>query len=230
MSAELAHLEGVGDRWRFATGCAAVTVMPTRSGRVNAAAIVAVGGCAAAAGYFVRQVPFVATPTLAVLIAILAGYLGLALVTPPVLNAERHARRIAVGAAASLALGLLGASRVALDGVGVAPYLLLAPPAILCAAAALGARRSVRVGIETAVWATLLGTLTAFAVALFEALHWHRSGSGLLLDGEAPYSAATNLGDLVVCLAALPLWWAPFALIGALAGARTRLTSVHRPS
>jgi hypothetical protein len=230
MSAELAHVEDVGARWRFAAGCAAVAVTPTRGGRVNAATIVAVAGSAAAASYFVGQVPGIAPATLAVLIGLLGGYLGLALLTPPALNAERDARGIAVGAAAVLALGLLGASRVALDGVGVAPYLLLAPPVILVGAAALGARRSLRGGIQTAAWATLLGTLTTFAVGLFEALHWHQTGAGLLLDAEAPYRAATNFGDLVLCLVVLPLWWAPFALIGALAWARRFPTWVHHPS
>jgi hypothetical protein len=152
-----------------------------------------------------RELPYVGNPVL----VLLCGYLGLALVTPPVLNAERDARGIAAGAAAAVALGLLGASRVALDGVGVVPYLLLAPPAILCRAAALGAHRSLRGGIETAAWATLLGTLTTFAVGLFEALHWHQAGAGLLLDADAPSPASTNFGDLVFCLVALPLWWAP---------------------
>jgi hypothetical protein len=136
MSAELAQVEGVGARWRFAVGCAAMAVTPTRGGRVNAATILAVTGCAAASAYFVAQVPRVAPATLAVLIALLGGYLGLALVTPPALNAERHARGIAAGTSAVLALGLLGASRVGLGGVGVAPFLLLGPPAVLCAAAA----------------------------------------------------------------------------------------------
>jgi hypothetical protein len=76
----------------------------------------------------------------------------------------------------------------------------------------------------------VLGTLTTVAVGLVEALHWHESGAGLLLDAEAPHPAATNLGDLVFCLVALPLWWAPYARIGALAGTCRRLTSVQRPS
>ena len=209
MSAELAHVHGAAARWRFAAGCARVAITPARTDRVDTATVAAVASCAAVAAYFLGRVPDVSPSARAALAAVLGGCLALALVTPPMLVAGREVRAIATGAAALLALGLVFVSRVALDGV--APYLLLAPPALLCAAAALAARRSLRAGLQAAAWATLLGSLTVFTAGLVESL------AG---DTEAPYSAAANFGELVSCLVVLPLWWAPFALIGAVVAAR----------
>jgi hypothetical protein len=217
MTAELAHIEGARERWRFAAGCALIPVR-ARPTAVGVAAVAAVAGCAAVAVHFALEQPGanLGPVAAAVLVAALAGSLWLALFPPPLLAA----RGAAVVVALLVGAGLLAASRLALTsefglGSGIFFYLFVACPLLVAAAAAQAARHSLLAGVQTAVWATVLGTLTVFCVGLLEALHWHGATGLLIFDGEGGRPAGTNLTDFITGLVVLPLWWLAFGVIGA---------------
>jgi hypothetical protein len=225
MTAELASVEDPRERWRFAAGCAlvALTPRPGRPTAVGVAAVAAVAGCVALAAHFELEQPGARLGPVgtALLVAVLAGSLWLALCPPPALAA----RGLAVGVALLVGAGLVGASRLALTsefglGSGIFFYLFLACPLLLAAVGA--ASRSLLAGVQTVVWATVLGTLTVFCVGLAEALHWHDATGLLIFDGEGGRPVGTNLPDFVTGLFVLPLWWLAFGLIGAAARNRPR--------
>jgi hypothetical protein len=95
------------------------------------------------------------------------------------------------------------------------------PPARLLATAA---GRSLRVGVQAAVWTALQAALLLFAVWLVEAVRWYHIGGSLLLDGEGGHPIGVNLGDAVFwVLVFIPVWALPFGVFGAaLGGARRR--------
>ena len=234
MTAELAHVDDPRERWRFAAGCALVALRPGRPGRptaVGAAAVAAVAGCVAFAAHFALEQPGAGLGPVAatLLLVLLAGSLGLALCPPPVLAA----RGLAAGVALLVGAGLVAASRLALTsefglGSGIFFYLFLACPLLLALVGA--ASRSLLAGVQTVVWATVLGTLTVFCVGLAEALHWHDATGLLIFDGEGGYPVGTNLPDFVTGLVVLPLWWLAFGLIGALSVRRPRRSPRRPPS
>jgi hypothetical protein len=226
MTAELAHIDGARERWRFAVECALVPLTPARAGRptaVSVAAIAAVAGCVGLAAYFVLEQPGASLGPVGatLLVAVLAGTLWLALFPPPVLAG----RGLAVVVALLVGAGLVAASRLALTsdfglGSGIFFYLIVVCPLLLSAAGAQAARRSFLAGVQTVVWATVLGTLTVFCIGLPEALHWHGATGLLIFDGEGGRAAGTNLADFVTGLVVLPLWWLAFGLMGAAASHR----------
>jgi hypothetical protein len=221
MTAELTHLDDARERWRFAAGCARAALAPAHGGvptPVGIATIAAVAGCVALAAHFGLEQPGADLEPVAamLLVAALAGSLWLAFFPPRLLAA----RSLAVAVALLVGLGLVAASRAALSsdsGSGIFVYLIVACPLLLGAVGAYAARRSLVAGVQTVVWATVLGTLTVFCVGLAEALHWHGATGLLIFDGEGGRPAGTNLPDFVTGLVVLPLWWAAFGLIGAAA-------------
>jgi hypothetical protein len=155
---------------------------------------------------------------------VLAGSLWLVLTPPRGLASSRLARRVGLGAALALGLGLLVSTRVP-DRSDVMSYVLLAPVAIffLGSAIAAAAGRSLRVGVQAVVWAALQADLLLFAVWLVEAVHRYRIDGNLLLDGDAA-PIGVNLSDAVFwVLVFIPVWALPFGVFGAALG--TRLAS-----
>jgi hypothetical protein len=134
---------------------------------------------------------------------------------------------LAAGAAVAFAAGLLGVSRVGLgeDGLGSATMLL--PPVMLFAIGYLCARstRSLRFGLETGILAALT-TLVAVAVVYgVEAAHWYHIAPDVsVLDGEHVGFDSTRAAILgavhpIILLVHL-VFWSPWPVLGAVAGAR----------
>jgi hypothetical protein len=124
----------------------------------------------------------------------------------------------------ALGAGLVVVSRLDLrDGSGgIAGYLFLVPVALLFATSGVVAAvgRSLRAGVQAAVWTALLGSLAVFAAGLVEAVRWYRFNSSLIFMGDSVplHAAGENLGDFIGLLVLLPVWWLPFGLIGAALG------------
>lgn len=204
---------------------------PAAGPAVTAAGLAGVVACIAVTGYLVVQYPTAAVhlrPGGAVfLAAILAGCLWLTLAPPRGLATSRLARRVAVGAALALGVGLVVVSRLGLSGVagwdaGIFGYLFCAPIVIVFVGAALVAAvdRSFRAGVEATVWTALLTSLACYAVALLEAVSWYRSDTSLILAGDGiPIDAVgENLRNFTWGLILYPFWWLPFGVIGATVG------------
>jgi hypothetical protein len=132
---------------------------------VAATGVAGVAACIAAIGYMLAADPSAAQAlglTHAVVLAVLlAGSLWLVLTPPRGLASSRLARRVGLGAALALGLGLLVSTRVP-DRSDAMFYLLLAPVAIffLGSAIAAAAGRSLRVGVQAVVWAALQADLS----------------------------------------------------------------------
>jgi hypothetical protein len=75
-------------------------------------------------------------------------------------------------------------------------YAIFAPVAVFFLGSAIAAAvgRSLRVGVQAAVWTAVQAYLLLFAVWLVEAVRWYRIDGSLLLDGDAG-SIGVNLGD-----------------------------------
>ena len=192
-----------------------------------------VAACVAATAWFLDRFPIATThlsaPTAGLLAVALAGILWLVLAPPRVLTAGGALPRVvAVVVAAGLGAGLLLWSRLALREVGeldagIFPYLYVwAPVVVLAGSAVAGAiRRSLRAGVQAAVWTALLGVLALFAVGVTESVGWYEYDTSLILAGDGIPLAAVgeNLRNLVWSLLLLPFWWVPFGVLGAAAGA-----------
>ena len=254
MTAELAAVREPAARRRFAAGCVRAALFPPSlqsgairrpgSGRAltataGAAAVVA---CLGATAYFLIRYPTAAlhlSPAYFVLLAAtMAAFGWLALRPPPLLTADRAASRIAVGAALTIAAGLLLTSRLGLRGVagldvGVLPYLYLIPIAVVFAGSAWAAarHRSFRAGVQTAVWTVLLASLLTYAVALTEAVRWYAMDASLILASDAvPLDAVgENLRNFTWSLL-LPFWWLPFGIVGGWLTARASRGGTERRS
>jgi hypothetical protein len=141
-----------------------------------------------------------------------------------------HSRRsfvVAAGVAVAFGAGLLGLSRAGLGNNGLGSVTMLLPPVLLFAIAYLCARstRSLRFGLETGVVAALM-TLVAVAVVYgIEAAHWyHITPDVSVLDGDhvafdSTRAAVLDAAHPIILLVHL-VFWSPWPLLGAWAGAR----------
>lgn len=141
-----------------------------------------------------------------------------------------HSRRsfvVAAAVAVAFGAGLLGVSRVGLGDDGLGSVTLLLPPVMLFAIGYLCARsmRSLRFGLETGIVAALT-TLVAVAVVYgVEAAHWYHVAPDVsVLDGEhvdLDSTRAAVLGAVhPVILVVHLVFWSPWPVLGAWAGAR----------
>jgi hypothetical protein len=136
---------------------------------------------------------------------------------------------LAAGVAVAFGTGLLGVSRAALGDEGLGSVTMLLPPVMLFAVGYLCARstRSLRFGLETGILAAVT-TLVAVAVVYgIEAAHWYDLAPQVsVLDGEHVAFDSTRAAVLdavhpVILLVHL-VFWSPWPVLGAVAGARTR--------
>jgi hypothetical protein len=140
---------------------------------------------------------------------------------------QRMSFLVAVGAAVVFGAGLLGVSRAGLGRDGLGSVTILLPPAMLFAITYLCARStsSLRFGLETGIVATLT-TLAAVALVYgVEAAHWHQVNPGVsVLDGDHVGVDSTRAAILdalhPVILVVHLVFWSPWPLLGAVAGAR----------
>lgn len=141
-----------------------------------------------------------------------------------------HSRRsfvIAAAVAVAFGAGLLGVSRVGLGDDGLGSVTMLLPPVMLFATGHLCARstRSLRFGLETGILAALT-TLVAVAVVYgVEAAHWYHVAPDVsVLDGahvDLDSTRAAVLGAVhPVILVVHLVFWSPWPVLGAWAGAR----------
>src|SRR5262245_1736699 len=141
-----------------------------------------------------------------------------------------HSRRsfvVAAGVAVAFGAGLLGASRAGLGDDGLGSVTILLPPVMLFAIAYQCARsaRSLRFGLETGIVAALTTLLAVAVVYGVEAAHWyHLAPDVSVLDGEqvdfdSTRAAVLNAMHPIILLVHL-LFWSPWPVLGALAGAR----------
>jgi hypothetical protein len=151
------------------------------------------------------------------------------------LGKPHSGRSLVVAAAVAVAFGagLLGVSRAGLGDDGLGSVTLLLPPVLLFTIGYLCARstRSLRFGLETGILAALM-TLVAVAVVYgVEAAHWyHLAPEVSVLDGEQVDFDSTRAAVLdavhPVILLVHPVFWSPWPVLVAWAGARTpRATS-----
>jgi hypothetical protein len=136
---------------------------------------------------------------------------------------------LAAGVAAAFGTGLLGVSRAALGDDGLGSVTMLLPPVLLFAVGYLCARstRSLRFGLETGILAAVT-TLVAVAVVYgIEAAHWYDLAPNVsVLDGgqvafDSTRAAVLDAVHPVILLVHL-VFWSPWPVLGAVAGARTR--------
>jgi hypothetical protein len=146
-----------------------------------------------------------------------------------------HALRsllLATGVAVAFGAGLLGVSRAALgdDGLGSVTFLL--PPVMLFAVGYLCVRAtgSLRFGIATGVMAALTTLVAVAAVYGIEAAYWYDIAPGVsVLDGEpvdfdSPRAAVLDAMHPVILFVHL-VFWLPWPVLGAVAGARRPRTA-----
>jgi hypothetical protein len=133
---------------------------------------------------------------------------------------------LAAGAAVVFAAGLLGFSRATVGHDGLGSVSVLLPPVMLFTIGYWCARstRSLRFGVETGVLAAV-AILAAVAVVFgIEAAHWFDVAHVSVFDGEyvdVGTSRAAVLDALhPVILIVHFLFWLPWPLLGAVAGAR----------
>jgi len=184
------------------------------------AGLVAVGGCIAATAYAVSEHPGLVMPwaTAGYLALALTFCLWIALAAPRAVAPARLARPVALGAAVVLGAGVLAEARLSSEGLLASFFLLPLAVVFVASAAVTVVGRSFRAGVQTAVWVTMLGVLTVFAVGLLEALRRFQIDAALILDAEAGTTFDENLVSLTFMLAVLPLWWLPFGVLGAAFG------------
>jgi hypothetical protein len=142
-----------------------------------------------------------------------------------------HSRRsfvVAAAVAVAFGAGVLGVSRTGLGDDGLGSVTMLLPPVMLFAIGHLCARstRSLRFGLETGVLAAALTTLVAVAVVYgVEAAHWYHVAPDVsVLDGDHVDVDSTRAAVLdavhpVILLVHL-VFWSPWPVLGAWAGAR----------
>jgi hypothetical protein len=136
---------------------------------------------------------------------------------------------LAAGVAVAFGAGLLGVSRATLGDDGLGSVTMLLPPVMLFSIGYRCARttRSLRFGLETGILAALT-TLVAVAVVYgVEAAHWYDIAPDVsVLDGEHVDFDSTRAAVLgavhpIILLVHL-VFWSPWPVLGAVAGARAR--------
>jgi hypothetical protein len=134
---------------------------------------------------------------------------------------------LAAGLAVAFGAGLLGVSRATLGDDGLGSVTMLFPPVMLFAIGYLCARstRSLRFGLETGILAAL-ATLVAVALVYgVEAAHWYHIAPDVsVLDGDHVEFDSTRAAVLdavhpIILLVHL-VFWSPWPVLGAVAGAR----------
>ena len=208
---------------------------------VPAPTVLVTGGVAASIAMtviFLRREPAAAQylpPQAAVYLAtVLAGCLWLALASPRWLGTSRLASHLGAAAAVVFAAWFWLAIRT--DGtapplpllLGLAAVLVLTPLAVLFvpAFAAGRAGRSVRSGLQAAVWTVTATIPLTYAIWLPEGLHRHAIDGKLLVD-DVVAPVGMNLADaLAFCLGIFPLLGLTLAVIGAGLGALTTQRAV----
>jgi hypothetical protein len=151
-------------------------------------------------------------------------------VTVAMLGTPRRRRSglLAVSMAVAFAAGLLGLSRATVGNDGVGSVSVLLPPVLLFAIGFLCAwsTNSLGFGVETGVL-TAVTTLVAVAVVFgVEAAHWFDVAHVSVFDGEyvafgTSRAAVLDAVHPIILLVHL-LFWLPWAVLGARAGARAR--------
>ncbi|ACQ81433.1 hypothetical protein Bcav_3189 [Beutenbergia cavernae DSM 12333] len=178
--------------------------------------------CIAVIGYFLgTDGVVVLDPVAAVtLAAVLALGTWLALAPPRALTTSRRARRVGIGVGVAVAGGLVVAARLNdIDaGQGIGLYVLAVPVAALFFTA-LGvglADRSIRAGLQGAVWALMATCLFGFAAYVVEASRYYRAGVHPI-DGD-PIAGVLGGGlheAVGWVLVYVPAAAVPFAIFGA---------------
>ncbi|HEU4397885.1 MAG TPA: hypothetical protein VFU54_08645 [Actinomycetota bacterium] len=134
---------------------------------------------------------------------------------------------LAAGVALAIGAGLLGVSRATLGDDGLGSVTMLLPPVLLFSIGYLCARstRSLRFGLETGILATLTILVAVAVVYGVEAAHWYDIAPDVsVLDGEHVDFDSTRAAVLdavhpIILLVHL-VFWSPWPLLGAMAGAR----------
>jgi hypothetical protein len=133
-----------------------------------------------------------------------------------------------LGSCVLVAAVALRASRVQLadGGPGVLDVTVPVPAFLLLLVALLsaGLTRSLRVGLETGLFALVASFAALFAVLAMEGIVWMDRHGVFLLDGDPP-RAVVDTADIVFNIFSTGLWlghlvlWVPGVLIGAVLGA-----------
>ncbi|MGY4765283.1 hypothetical protein ACXC9Q_00030 [Kribbella sp. CWNU-51] len=247
MLGELRQLEGRTQRWRFALGCAAATlVLPSR--RADAAGVAArlvaatAVACAGLVVYGLVRYPAVLTqhgtrPALATFTAVLAGYTLISVVL------LRHGSVGLSGLAGGLALAavwaIAGITAVSHSSQPAYSLLLLAIPLAALAVGAVAGRRRRTAAVRQQV--VLLSAVVA-GLVLFVVL----AGDTLLTAGGpydagqlrdfptsglpdlATYAVSDNLGSAMMLLLLVPVVSATIGCAAAGTAARLRRDTAHR--
>jgi hypothetical protein len=200
--------------------------------------VLVAGGVAAsiaATVIFLRREPAAAQylpPAAAVyLAAVLAGCLWVAVVSPRWLGAGRIAPHLGAAAAVVFAAWFLLSNR--LDGTEpplplvllLGAALVLTPFAVFFVPAFAAGRtgRSLRSGLQAAVWTVTVMMPLTYALWLPEALRRHAI-DGRTLDGELLAPVGVNLpAALIFCLGIFPVFGLTLGALGAALGARRTL-------
>ena len=187
----------------------------------------------AATVVFLRREPTAAQylpPAVAVcLAAVLSGCLWVALASPRWLGTSRLAPHLGAAAAVVFAAWFLLSNRT--DGTEpplpllplFGAVLVLAPAAAFSVPAFVAGRtgRSLRSGLQAAVWTVTSAMPLTYALWLPEALRRHAI-DGRTLDGELVAPVGVNLTDAVIfSYGIFPVVGLTLAMIGAVLGART---------
>ena len=163
------------------------------------------------------------------LAAVLAGCLWIALAVPRWLGTSRLAPHLAAAAAVVFAAWFWLAIHTDEMDLPLPLVLLLAPvlasaPVVVFfvpAFAAGSVGRSLRSGLQAALWTVAAMIPLTYAVWLPEGLRRHAIDGRLLLDGDVVAPVGANLADaLVFCLGIFPVLGLTLGVIGAALGAR----------
>ncbi|WP_262009203.1 hypothetical protein [Streptomyces sp. FIT100] len=205
-----------------------------RLGRPAPGLPTAIGGlagvtaCIAVTGYFLRTDASVVLGRFGAiaLAVLLAVGLWLSLFPPRALTTSRRVRRVGLGMGAVVAGGLFLSARLNDIGAGqsIGLYVLFVPVAALFTASLLAALadRSLRAGLQTAVWAVVTTCLLSFTVYVIEASRYYQAGVHPI-DGD-PISGplGSELYGAGWVLLYMPASALPFAVVGAFLGAAAR--------
>jgi hypothetical protein len=134
---------------------------------------------------------------------------------------------LAAGVAVAFGAGLLGVSRAGLGDDGLGSVTVLLPPVMLFAIGYLCARAtgSLRFGLETGIVAALTTLVAVVVVYAVEAAHWYDIAPGIsVLDGahvdfDSTRAAVLDAVHPIILLVHL-VFWSPWPVLGAIAGAR----------